>query len=272
MAIAGSIDFSAGGARKATTNGTSDRGANGHSLHTAAVNPSIGNAGIGNAGVIDRLPVFAGLSSEARAALVLESAVRHFARKSTLTAEGNVPSHVCVVLQGRLRAVRRSVSGREVILETFDAGAVLVDALAAPERKLANDWEASESSDVLMIPPQVFATLLRIEPSIGVTIMGQMLGRIDTSKHLAAGLALTDVSERVVSALKTLATRHGEASPDGDGLVIPNRPTQQELANSIGACRETVSRVVSDLTRRGLITPRGRTLMLTRRLLDTTGN
>jgi CRP/FNR family transcriptional regulator, cyclic AMP receptor protein len=262
MAIAGSIDFSSGGARKAGINGTVDRSVNGHAASASA-----------NALIIDRLPVFAGLSPEARAALLLESAVRHFARKSTLTAEGSVPSHVCVVLQGRLRAVRRSVSGREVILETFDAGSVLVDAVASPERKLANDWEASESTDVLMIPPQVFATLLRIEPSIGVTIMGQMLGRIDTSKHLAAGLALTDVSERVVSALKTLATRHGEASPDGDGgLVIPNRPTQQELANSIGACRETVSRVVSDLTRRGLITPRGRTLMLTRRLLDTIGN
>ena len=125
---------------------------------------------------------------------------------------------------------------------------------------------------VIDSPAQVFATLLRSEPSIGVTIMGQMLGRIDISKHLAAGLALTDVSERVISALKSLAARHGEASSEGDGLVIPNRPTQQELANSIGACRETVSRVVSDLTRRGLITPRGRSLMLTRGLLDSTGN
>ena len=269
MAIAGSIDFGSG-----ARNGHSARSNDGTASVSSGgpASAGLGNAGVGNAGVIDRLPVFAGLSIEARAALARDSSMRHFARRSTLTAEGNVPSHVCVVVQGRLRAVRHSVSGREVILETFDVGAVLVDAVAAPERKLANDWEASESTDVLMIPSQAFATLLRTEPTIGVTIMGQMLGRIDVSKHLAAGLALTDVSERVISALKALAVRHGEASAEGDGLVIANRPTQQELANSIGACRETVSRVVSDLARRGLITPRGRSLMLTRRLLDSSGN
>jgi CRP/FNR family cyclic AMP-dependent transcriptional regulator len=261
MAIAGSIDFSAGG-RKATANGTGHRGPGGDSNHASTA----------AAGVLDRLPVFAALSAEARAALLLESAVRHFARKATLTVEGSVPTHVCVVLQGRLRAVRRSDTGREVILETFEPGAVLVDALAAPERKLANDWEAAESTEVLMIPPQVFATYLRVDASIAVTIMGQMLGRIDSSKHLAAGLALTDVPDRVLSALRDLATRHGEASPDGAGVIIPNRPTQQELANSIGACRETVSRVVSDLTRRGLMAPRGRSLLLTHRLLQDSGN
>ena len=53
-----------------------------------------------------------------------------------------------------------------------------------------------------------------------------------------------------------------------EGLLIRNRPTQQELANQIGACRETVSRTVSDLVRQGLLTPRGRTLLVSKRLLE----
>jgi CRP/FNR family cyclic AMP-dependent transcriptional regulator len=246
MAIAGSIDFSAG-----------------------ARTPATGSAAL-ERNVIDRLPILAGLSSEARSALLLESSVRHHARKSTLFGEGSVPTHVCIVLSGRVRAVKRSETGREVILETFEPGAVLVDALAAPDRKLVNDWETSELTDILLIPPPAFAAHLSSTSSTALTIMNQMLGRIESSKQLAAGLALTDVPDRVVAALKDLAVRQGHASPDG--VIIPNRPTQQELANSIGACRETVSRVVSDLTRKGLMAPRGRSLMLTHRLLSASGN
>ena len=71
---------------------------------------------------------------------------------------------------------------------------------------------------------------------------------------------------------------HGELirveipSSDGpiqaEGLLIRNRPTQQELANQIGACRETVSRTVSELVRQGLLTPRGRTLLVSRQLVE----
>jgi len=240
MAIAGSIDFSSG-VRKANMNGVLERSA------------------------VDRLPVFATLPQEARASLVAESTVRHYARKSTLVVEGAVPGHVFVVLQGRIRAVRRSESGREVTLETYQPGDVLVDAFAAPGRALMNDWEIGESTELLSIAPQVFASFVNMNPSIAVTLMGQMLQRIDVSKGLAAGLALTDVPERVVAALKSLALSRGEETVEG--VMIPHRPTQQELANSIGACRETVSRVVSDLTRKGLIAPVGKSLMVTRQLL-----
>ena len=45
-------------------------------------------------------------------------------------------------------------------------------------------------------------------------------------------------------------------------------PEGQELANQIGACRETVSRTVSELVRQGLLTPRGRSLLVSPRLVE----
>ena len=62
------------------------------------------------------------------------------------------------------------------------------------------------------------------------------------------------------------ATRTARFRPEG--LLIRNRPTQQELANQIGACRETVSRTVSELVRQGLLTPRGRSLLVSKRLIE----
>jgi CRP-like cAMP-binding protein len=129
-----------------------------------------------------------------------------------------------------------------------------------------NDWEAIEATEVLAISRDAFVAQLASSPSLALTVAVQMLTRLERSKHLAAGLALADVPGRVIGALRGLAESQGEAGPEG--VVVNNRPTQQEMANSIGACRETVSRVVSDLARRGLITPRGRTLIISRQLLD----
>ena len=210
--------------------------------------------------------LFAGLPPAVHAALASGATLRRFSRRALLVSEGSAPSQVFVVLTGKVRAVRRATSGREVTLETFHAGDVLADAVVVPERQLLNDWEASEPTEVLAIGREVFAAQMQNTPALALTLAAQMLGRLERSKQLAAGLALADVPDRVLAALRGLAESHGQAGPEG--IVVQNRPTQQEMANSIGACRETVSRVVSDLARRGLITPRGRTLVISRQLLE----
>ena len=207
-----------------------------------------------------------GLPPSLLAALAAGASVRRLSRRGLLTAEGSVPPAVFVILSGRVRAVRRSGSGREVTLETFQAGDLLADAVVAPARPLSNDWESSEPTEVLAIGREVFVAQMEAAPALALIVMAQILSRLERSKQLAAGLALADVPGRVIAALRDLAGSGGQA--EADGVLIQNRPTQQDLANSIGACRETVSRVVSDLARRGLITPRGRALIVSRRLLD----
>ncbi|HKE13802.1 MAG TPA: Crp/Fnr family transcriptional regulator, partial [Kofleriaceae bacterium] len=81
-----------------------------------------------------------------------------------------------------------------------------------------------------------------------------------------AQLALCDVNERLVHRLISLAREEGTESPEG--LMVRRRPTQQELANMIGSCRETISRAFNQLARDGMIIPRGRSLVVTRALLD----
>lgn len=214
---------------------------------------------------LGRVPVLAGLPVEAQSALAVGATVRRFGRRDLLIAEGRVPTHVFAILAGRVRAVRRSTSGREVTLETFQGGDLLADGVVVPERPLLNDWEACEPTEVVALTRQAFVGQLQAVPTLGLTVAAQILARLERSKHLAAGLALGDVPGRVIGALRGLAQEGGQSGPDG--VVVHNRPTQQEMANSIGACRETVSRIVSDLTRRGLITPRGRTLIISQRLM-----
>ena len=210
---------------------------------------------------------FAGADQTTLQSLSQACSVRQIARGSTLASEGSVINHAFLVLRGRVRAVRRGESGREITLEVFRPGDLMGDALLAPDQAITTEWEAVEQSAVLVIPREAILAHLRLLPELSMTLGNMLVGRLNRSKDMAVALALSDVEDRVIGALRSLARQEGEGQEVPEGLLIRHRPTQQELANRIGACRETVSRIVSDLTRRGLVTPQGRALLLSKRLV-----
>ncbi len=204
---------------------------------------------------------------EALRVLAQAATLRSVGRGTILAAQGSPFDTAILVVRGKVRAVCRAVNGREISVETFRGGDLIADGAFAPETPLPHDWETAESSTVLLIPRDAFVACLRANPELALALGADLVGRLERSKQLANGLALAGVQERVVSRLLAIGRQDGTTSPEG--LLIRNRPTQQELANQIGACRETVSRTVSDLVRKGLLTPRGRSLLVSKRLFET---
>ncbi|HEX3693762.1 MAG TPA: Crp/Fnr family transcriptional regulator [Polyangia bacterium] len=197
-------------------------------------------------------------------ALAARSSLKQLRRGMVLAATGAVPDHTFLIVRGRIRAVRRGANGREITVESFRPGELLADALAAPDQSLVNDWEATEPSTVLVVPRDALLANPAAVADLAPALSRQLVRRLNRSHDLAVRLVLTDVQGRVVSTLVALGRQEGQVV--ADGVLIRQRPTQQELANLVGACRETVSRVVSDLTRRGLLQAQGRGLLINRRL------
>jgi CRP-like cAMP-binding protein len=213
---------------------------------------------------IQSCPLLADAPPTALQALAAGATARSFTRGAIVATEGAAAPAVLLVARGRLRAVRRAPSGREITVEVFRPGDLLADAALAPSAPLPNDWEAAETTSIVMIPREALLAHVRGAPEVAVALAAQLLARLERAKDLAVALALSDVESRVVAALVGLGRQDGADGPEG--LLIRHKPTQQEIANQIGACRETVSRTVSDLVRRGLLTPRGRSLLLARSL------
>jgi CRP-like cAMP-binding protein len=203
---------------------------------------------------------------DALRSLSRQATLRPVGRGATVGAQGTRVDSAILVVRGRIRSVCRAPNGREVSVEVFRTGDLIADFALAPDLPLGNDWEAVESSSLLMIPREAFMLFLRGAPEVLLALAAGLCARLERSKQLATGIALSGVQERVVSRLVALGRQDGPVQPEG--LLIRNRPTQQELANQIGACRETVSRTVSELVRQGLLTPRGRSLLVSKRLIE----
>jgi len=203
---------------------------------------------------------FANWSQAALAQIALASSLRSFRPGQMVIEEGKRLDHAIVIVRGRLRAVRRADKGREVTLEVHREGSVVIEALLDPTASMSNDVVASETTLVMFVPRETLLGQLRQNPEAAIALACEMERRLSNAKSMAAGLALADVEARLRDVLVRLAQDEGESVPGG--ILIRKSPTQQELGTMIGACRETVSRIVADLARRGLVRLQGRKLTL----------
>src|SRR5690606_17229203 len=127
---------------------------------------------------------------------------------------------------------------------------------------------AMEPSTLLVVSRDDLLAHVAAHPTTAINLLGEMARRLRRADESIAQLALCDVNERLIHKLVSLA--HEEGTEQVEGLLVRRRPTQQELANMIGSCRETISRAFNQLARDGLVISRGRAMVVTRQLMERT--
>ncbi len=85
--------------------------------------------------------------------------------------------------------------------------------------------------------------------------MAELSKRLRRADEIIGNLATLDVYGRVAHIMIELAKKDGEEVEEG--ILIRERPTQQDIASMIGTSRETVSRVLSEFQKRGFVEMRG---------------
>jgi CRP-like cAMP-binding protein len=210
---------------------------------------------------------FGGLSASTLAQLARSASIRSYWTKQQVALEGRWLGAAALIVRGCICAVRKTDGSRELILETFTAGNILVDGVVGPDSSQSSDsLVAAETSVLLLLPREEFLAVTNSVPEVALALVREFERRLSRVKSLAWGLATTDVESRLYRLILNLARDQGKVG--AGGTVIARFPTQQELAGRIGACRETVSRIVADLARQGLLTLQGRCLTLMPRFFD----
>jgi len=186
---------------------------------------------------------------------------------ATLIQEGEVPDGLYVVLRGRLNLVREG-QGRDLILSALGPGDVIGEHCAFDPHGSSTSSIAATPVELLRLPADVLAAHVRREPETMVSLMRLVADKLRDIENVASSLALHDVEERLRRTLVRLVQRQGRQGPTPSEWILAPVPTQSELARMVGSCRETVSRTLSAMARSGLVTSRGRRLILDRRLVD----
>ena len=215
---------------------------------------------------IARAPLFAALPISAIEDLTGRVAVRRVAVNAAVVNQDEPGDSMFVIMSGRVKVVIFGESGREVTLSILRPGDSFGEMSLFDGQARSANCVAIEPTTLLVLAREDLLKHLQTHPRTSLNLLGEMARRLRRADETIAQLALCDVNERLIHRLVGLAREEGAQSPDG--LVVRRRPTQQELANMIGSCRETISRAFNQLARDGLIIPSGRSLVVTQQLIE----
>jgi len=200
-----------------------------------------------------------GLSPEEREQIARYCPDRSFQKGSTIFSPGDAPEALYVLSSGLIKLSHVSEDGQESILRVFGPGDVFGELLLTVRARpfLAT---ALTACTVTVVPGKTFLQLLSTIPKIGFNFIG-VLSRHLAEMALDRGQASHKWSfDRLVLTLLKLSKAHGEEKEGRTSIVLPL--THQILADMIGTSRETVSRHLARLQREGIVTQRGRTLLI----------
>jgi CRP/FNR family cyclic AMP-dependent transcriptional regulator len=165
---------------------------------------------------------------------------------------GEAPSDVYYVQEGLVKAFNISKYGEENLLSIRKNHEIfpLIWAITGQERDII--YQALAPTIVWRLGRDKYFSYLQKHANALSPLLDMVVEMYRLHSERILNLAYRTVRERVVSFLLTMAERFGEKSPDGIRINVPLR--HQDIASSINASRETASRELAFLDRKGLIT------------------
>lgn len=207
-------------------------------------------------GILRNVAIFSDLTGPEVDNLFDITEERSFSRGDMILNQEDEGDSMFVILKGRVKIFLMAEDGREVILSTLKPGDFFGEMSLLDGKPRSASALAIESTEVLVLRRDNFVREIRRVPEIALKIMSEMSARIRSADERIGSLSLLDVYGRVARVLLQLAQSEGKACPDG--IIIDSLPTHHEIASMVGSSRETVSRVLGGLSRRGYLTLTGR--------------
>jgi CRP/FNR family cyclic AMP-dependent transcriptional regulator len=202
---------------------------------------------------------FAHLDEQALRALAPGGAARAFARNVVVVSEGDPTDSLYVIVSGRVKAFVTDENGKELVLNTIEAGDFFGELVLDGGARSASIMTL-EPSRFFVIPQRDAEALLTGNPQFARVLVRKLIGKVRSLTERVRDLALKDVYGRLVRFLEE------HAEEQGGKRVVRERLTQADIAARIGGSREMVSRILSDLAAGGYVGMEAKRIVLHRKL------
>ncbi len=183
---------------------------------------------------------------------------RTFPKNAVIINEGDRGDTLFVILSGKVKVYVSDDDGREMILDMHGAGDYVGEMSLDGQPRSASVMTLESTTCAVLSRDELRAAIGR-NPDIAMTIIEKLIERARIATDNVKNLALMDVYGRVARLLLSLAKE------EGGKLVVPDRMTQQDIADRVGASRDMISRIFKDLTVGGYVTVENRQITINRK-------
>jgi CRP/FNR family transcriptional regulator, cyclic AMP receptor protein len=210
--------------------------------------------------VLRQAPLFSSLDDDAAASLRSSMSETRIGRGDVLFHEGDSGDRLYVVTDGKIKLGRTSADGRENLLAILGPGQMFGElSLFDPGPRSATATAVTPCT-LMSLGHDELLRWLEDQPSVARALLHQLAARLRKTSDVVADLVFSDVPGRVAKALLDLSRRFGRTADDG--IHVHHDLTQEELAQLVGASRETVNKALADFAMRGWLRLEPRSVVL----------
>ncbi len=210
--------------------------------------------------VLSRSPLFESLDADDARALRAQVANVEISRGERLFSEGDAGDKLYVILDGKIKLIRAAPDGRENLLSVHGPGEMFGELSLFDPSPRTSGATALTDARLAALAHDDLRRWLTGRPDVSMHLLRALAQRLRRINDVKADLVFTDVPGRVAKALLDLAARFGV--PQEDGLLVNHDLTQEELAQLVGASRETVNKALADFLARGWLQLSAKSVLL----------
>jgi CRP/FNR family transcriptional regulator, cyclic AMP receptor protein len=211
--------------------------------------------------VLRRAPLFEALSEEDYSALRAGVSTVQLSRGERLFSEGDTGDKLYIILSGKIKLTKAAPDGRENLLSVHGPGEMFGELSLFDPIPRTSSATAVTNAELAGVAHEDLRSWLTTRPEVAMHLLRALARRLRRINEVKADLVFTDVPGRVAKALLDLAERFGVPTPAG--IQVNHDLTQEELAQLVGASRETVNKALADFAARGWLQLAAKSVLLT---------
>ena len=211
--------------------------------------------------VIRKAPLFTALDDAASASLLANMVSVKISKGTILFAEGDGGDQLYVIAEGKLKLGTSSGDGRENLLSILGPGEMFGELSLFDPGPRTSTATAVTDAKLLSLGQEKLLPWLAENPKVALQLLARLAQRLRRTNEAVGDLVFSDVPGRVAKALIDLGERFGKKTEEG--LFVHHDLTQEELAQLVGASRETVNKALADFAGRNWLKLDGRAVLIT---------
>ena len=203
--------------------------------------------------ILKRSLIFSSLNSDELTELSKLAFERSFRADEFVFWEGDDSDYFYIVVEGRVKVIKHSSSGKEFIIAFFGPGEMFGEVAVFENKPYPASAQVVTDTKTLGIKKGDFLAFLSTRPQVALSIIDVLGGRLRDAQGRLKDLAGERVEQRLAQILLMLSSKLGATLPF----------TRQEIADMAGTTTETAIRITSQLKERGIISSvRGKVTIL----------
>ena len=179
--------------------------------------------------------------------LSLDRKVHTLRKKQDVYLEGDEPARVYFVKAGRVKTVKTTASGKELITGLYGPGEFFGYLPLLEHTTHSDSAVAVDDSKLVYIPQDDFSRLLLRNPEVGQQFIRLLAGRVSEREQQLLAMAYSSIRRRVAD---TLLRLHEQAGDAADAAIYLSR---DDMAAVVGTASESLIRTLSEFKQDGLI-------------------